>query len=349
MICFHGIIEKKPSRVVFKLSAVQLLCSTFCSISMANPGTLVTMCDEAIGASMVPAPKIEDDIRSVERTVERIETQISTLVSQRDAAQASLTLLLAKRDRFEHAARQAAAVLGTGAGALSTSTARALVGAEVPWTGAFDWDARVAELLAGPVFRLPDFRAYQREIINATVSGRDCFVVLRTGGGKSLTYQLPAILQGGITLVVSPLLSLITDQVEAMNRRAPGSAAALTSATDRSKAAIIHRALKGKSSAAEGGEASQNLRLVYVTPERVSKSKQLMAALEAADQRRALTRFVIDEAHCCSQWGHDFRSDYAQLHVLRKVFPRVPILALTATAPPALASDVCRILLLDQV
>ena len=229
-----------------------------------------------------------------------------------------------------------------GAAGLSHVSAATLSNmSEGAWSRKFDWDSRVLELLDSPFALHEGFRPYQREVINATLSGRDCFCVMRTGGGKSLTYQLPAMLQGGITLVVSPLLSLITDQVDAMNARAPGSAAALTSSTDRSSAAAIHRAFKGS-------DESTPLRLVYVTPERVSKSKQLLAALEHADKRGALTRFVIDEAHCCSQWGFDFRSDYGQLHVLKKVFPRVPLLALTATAPPSLAEDVQRILLINN-
>ena len=175
---------------------------------------------------------------------------------------------------------------------MSSETADALKSRS--WSGKFDWDDEVQTVLL-ETFKCKSFRPYQREVINATISGKDAFVVMRTGGGKSLLYQLPACLQKGLTLVVSPLLSLISDQVRAMNTRSPGSAAALTSSTDRTESSRVYRAFKGTE------EASQ-LRLVYVTPERVVKSKQLISALEAADKRSALTRFVVDEAHCCSQW-----------------------------------------------
>ena len=184
----------------------------------------------------------------------------------------------------------------------------------------------------------------QRDVINCAIAGKHALVVMRTGGGKSLLYQLPALVLGGISLVVSPLLSLISDQVRALNKLSPGAAASLTSATSRGDASAVYAAMKG----AKGHTSSSPLRLVYVTPERVSKSKQLMSALEKANDRKALNRFVIDECHCCSQWGHDFRPDYGKLHVFQRAFPHVPILALTATATPSLAEDVKQILMVEK-
>ena len=304
---------------------------------------------------------LDEKIEEMKLTLARTEAHLEYLVTRRDQERAALEKMISRRERADHAAKQAASASGfAGVAGLSASTAAALrqesgAGSDAVdvWAANFDWDERVQGALEG-TFGLSRFRAYQREVINATIAGKDCFVVLRTGGGKSLTYQLPAVLQGGISLVISPLLSLIKDQVDSMNLRLPGSAAALTSATERSEAAAIYRSFKrsagskSSSSSSSGSGSDGRLRLVYVTPERVSKSKQLMAALEAADQWGGLTRFVVDEAHCCSQWGHDFRSDYGQLFRLKKAFPRVPLLAVTATAPPALASDVTRILLLDQ-
>jgi ATP-dependent DNA helicase Q1 len=223
---------------------------------------------------------------------------------------------------------------------LSESTAAALQ--NNTWSANFDWEDKIQQTLVQVFHCNEGFRPLQREIINATLAGRDCFVVMKTGGGKSMCYQLPAMVQGGITVVVSPLLSLISDQVHAMNRRSPGSAAALTSCTDRSSASLIYKCFK------EGNDATSVLRLVYVTPERVNKSKQFIAALELANKAKRLTRFVVDEAHCCSQWGHDFRNDYGQLHVLKTIFPHVPMMALTATAPHKLTQDVKNILLLTS-
>ena len=262
---------------------------------------------------------LDFEIEEAESALAESESALVSLVTKRDAQRLKLDRLLQQRGREAHAIQQACEAAGVSSSTdLSRETAKGIQ--DGTWSGAFDWDARVASLLKSP-FGCDTFRPFQREVINATLAGRDCFVVMRTGGGKSLTYQLPALLQGGITLIVSPLLSLISDQVRAMNLRSPGSAAALTSVTVRSEAAAIYRAFKGlcdagsscrssdssssSSSSINPGSTSKDfgsLRLVYVTPERVSKSKQLMAALEAADKRGALTRFVVDEAHCCSQW-----------------------------------------------
>jgi ATP-dependent DNA helicase Q1 len=265
--------------------------------------------DGVVEAAMdgVAETELELDIKDAETALAETESTLVALIAKRDAQRQCRDRLLQRREREAHTTRQACEAAGVSSTAdLSRETADGMRNGT--WSGAFDWDARVAALLGSP-FGCSEFRPFQREVINATLAGRDCFVVMRTGGGKSLTYQLPALLQGGITLVVSPLLSLISDQVRAMNLRSPGRAAALTSTTDRSEAAAIHRAFKGSGSSSSSNNCGtrtddvlDSLRLVYVTPERVSKSKQLMAAMEAADKRGALTRFVVDEAHCCSQW-----------------------------------------------
>lgn len=189
------------------------------------------------------------------------------------------------------------------------------------WTGPFSWDKEVDDILLN-VFGISSYRTNQREIINAILSGKDVVVIMAAGGGKSLCYQLPALLHTGTTLIVSPLLSLIQDQV--MGLTALGiQAAMLTSVTSKEEEKTIYKSL-------EKGEGE--LKILYVTPEKIAKSKRFMSKLEKCNHAGRLSIIAIDEAHCCSQWGHDFRPDYKNLGILKKQFPKVPMIALTATA-----------------
>ena len=169
------------------------------------------------------------------------------------------------------------------------------------------------------VFGYPAFRGPQEEIVRHVAAGGDCLVLMPTGGGKSLCYQIPALLRPGTGIVVSPLIALMQDQVSALREAGVG-AALLNSSLSAEEALAVERALiKGEYD------------LLYVAPERLMMPR-FLAQLERLHALRGLALFAIDEAHCVSQWGHDFRPEYMQLSLLHERFPRVPRIALTATA-----------------
>ena len=165
------------------------------------------------------------------------------------------------------------------------------------------------------VFGYPSFRSPQDEIIQTVVEGGDALVLMPTGGGKSLCYQIPALLRPGCGVVVSPLIALMKDQVDAL-RELGVKASYLNSSLDTATANEVEEALMA-------GE----LDLLYIAPERLNQERTMSLL-----QHCSIALFAIDEAHCVSQWGHDFRADYLQLSILHEYFPDVPRIALTATA-----------------
>ena len=179
-------------------------------------------------------------------------------------------------------------------------------------------------------FGYDSFRPLQEEIIRTVLDGRDSLVLMPTGGGKSICYQLPALLCEGTAVVVSPLISLMKDQVESLCANGVA-AGALNSSNDETENAVLRRACM------EG-----SLKLLYISPETlIAEANYLLRDMH-------ISLFAIDEAHCISQWGHDFRPEYAQMGFIREMFPNIPVIALTATADKITREDIVRQLHLNQ-
>ena len=176
-------------------------------------------------------------------------------------------------------------------------------------------------------FGYDSFRAGQREIIEAHLAGRDTLAIMPTGGGKSICFQLPALLKDGVTIVVSPLIALMQDQVTALKENGIG-------------ATFLNSTLSGR----EANLRSQAIldgviKLTYVAPERLFAG-QFIEFLNIVNQKIGIAGFAIDEAHCVSEWGHDFRPEYRQLRQIRQLYPDVPVIGLTATATERVREDI---------
>ncbi|MDO9909256.1 ATP-dependent DNA helicase RecQ [Glaesserella parasuis] len=188
-----------------------------------------------------------------------------------------------------------------------------------------------AETVLHNVFGYQSFRQGQSEVIEAILSGKDCLVIMTTGGGKSLCYQVPALCFEGITLVISPLISLMKDQVDQLLTNGVEAGYINSTQTIEEQQAVEQKAISGQ------------LKLLYLSPEKVMTSNffQFISLCK-------ISLIAVDEAHCVSQWGHDFRPEYTLLGGLRKTFPNIPLVALTATADPTTRFDIIHHLKLED-
>ena len=184
-------------------------------------------------------------------------------------------------------------------------------------------------------FGWESFRPGQRPVVEALLAGRDCLAVLPTGAGKSLCFQLPALVRDGLVVVISPLVALMQDQVSQLQARGI-------------PAACLHRGLEqGERRQLQQRLAANRLRLLYLAPER-AQAEATRQLLEEALETGRLVALAVDEAHCISAWGHDFRPDYRRLGQLRALCPGVPLVALSATAAPQVRADIIRLLQLRR-
>jgi len=180
-------------------------------------------------------------------------------------------------------------------------------------------------------FGFDQFRPLQEEIIRCVLSQKDAFVLMPTGGGKSLCFQLPALALPGVTLVISPLISLMKDQVDTLKANGIPAEFINSTLTRVEIDNIQMKALRGA------------IKILYVAPERI-----IMPEFQAFLEQVAVSLIAIDESHCISEWGHDFRPEYRNLHLLKNFFPEVPVLALTATATRRVREDIISQLSLEK-
>ncbi|MCJ8742985.1 hypothetical protein PDJAM_G00088520 [Pangasius djambal] len=277
-------------------------------------------------ASVTDKEEARAELDSIDAELELLELQISELLEK----QASLTSRKNKLLKILDGSCDSARPSGSAKPSKPAFSKKDLQRYE---ESDFSWTKEVEKKLAN-VFKLSKFRPLQRAAINLSMSGRDLFVVMPTGRGKSLCYQLPAVCSKGFTLVIAPLVSLMEDQLMYLKSiNVP--AVTLNGSSSKEDSKYVMAGMIDKASP---------FKLLYVTPEKISKSKLLMSKLEKAYNMGLLERIAVDEVHCCSQWGHDFRPDYKLLGILKRQFPKVPLIGLTATATSSVLKDCQKIL-----
>uniref|UniRef100_A0A3Q3Q7G8 ATP-dependent DNA helicase n=1 Tax=Monopterus albus TaxID=43700 RepID=A0A3Q3Q7G8_MONAL len=276
---------------------------------------------------------VQTELDSVEAELELVQLQITELLQKQAELTSHKNALL---QRLEEACDSAQPSSSSSSSSSKSSGADPVMskqemqcydGTDFPWS-------REVEQHLNDLFHLSKFRPLQLRAINLTLSGEDLFLVMPTGGGKSLCYQLSAVCSKGFTLVISPLVSLMEDQIMYL-RSINLPAVTLNASSSKEQAKTVMAGMT---------DPKAPFKLIYVTPEKIAKSKLLMSRLEKAYNASLLSRIAVDEVHCCSQWGHDFRPDYKLLGILKRQFPKVPLLGLTATATSSVLKDCEKIL-----
>ncbi|XP_057180816.1 ATP-dependent DNA helicase Q1 [Triplophysa rosa] len=268
----------------------------------------------------------QTELDSVEAELEMVELQISELLEKQSKLNSRKNKLL----KIVEGACSSAQPSGSSKAPKPSFSKQDLQHYE---ESDFSWSKEVqGELLS--VFKLSKFRPLQRAAINLSMSGKDLFLVMPTGRGKSLCYQLPALCSKGFTLVIAPLVSLMEDQLMYLKSIDVAAVTLNASSTKEDSKRILAGMI----------DKNSPFKLLYVTPEKIAKSKLLMSKLEKAYNMGLLSRIAVDEVHCCSQWGHDFRPDYKLLGILKRQFPKVPLVGLTATATSSVLKDCQKIL-----
>ncbi|XP_056338614.1 ATP-dependent DNA helicase Q1 isoform X3 [Oenanthe melanoleuca] len=269
---------------------------------------------------MTAVAELEEMLVSIENELQAVEMQIQELMNKQQE-------LLQKKMRVKDLIKQSSGDLEAGGSKDTEASAE-------EWNKIdFPWYEKLKTALQSK-FKLYKFRSLQLETVNAAMAGKDIFLVMPTGGGKSLCYQLPAVCSDGFTLVICPLISLMEDQLMVLEQLGI-SATLLNASSSKEHVKWVHMEMLKRNS---------QLKLIYVTPEKIAKSKMFMSKLEKAYQAGCLTRIAVDEVHCCSQWGHDFRPDYKSLGILKRQFPNIPLIGLTATATNHVLKDAQKIL-----
>ncbi|KAF7651484.1 hypothetical protein LDENG_00110330 [Lucifuga dentata] len=282
---------------------------------------------------------VQVELDSVEADLELVELQIAELLQKQAELTSRKNVLLRRLEEACDAAQPSAS--SSSSSSSSSCSSKACGGGSTTSkqdmqrydNTDFPWSKDVEKHLKES-FRLLNFRPLQLRAINLTMAGMDVFLVMPTGRGKSLCYQLPAVCSKGFTLVITPLVSLMEDQIMYL-KSINVSAVMLNASSSKEHAKAVLAGLT---------DLKAPFKLVYVTPEKIAKSKLLMSRLEKAHHANLLSRIAVDEVHCCSQWGHDFRPDYKLLGILKRQFCSVPLLGLSATATSSVLSDCQKIL-----